>query len=40
MTPLHYAAGEGHLSIVEVLIKSNADVNVVDKVSQYITTHV
>ena len=40
MTPLHYAAVNGHLSIVEVLIRSNADVNAVDKVSQYITMHV
>ena len=36
MTLLHCAAMDGHLSIVEILIKSNADVNAVDKVSQYI----
>ena len=40
MTPLHYAAGEGHLSVVEVLIRSHADINAVDVVSQFIATHV
>ena len=35
-TPLHVAAGEGHLSVVEVLIRSHADINAVDIVSQYI----
>ena len=31
---------KGQLSVVEVLLSSHADVNAVDKVSQYITTHV
>ena len=40
MTPLHCAAIEDHSSVVEVLIRSHADVNAVDKVSECITTHV
>ena len=40
MTPLHYAAGGGYSSIVEVLIRSHADINAVDAVSQCIATHV
>ena len=35
-TPLHGAAAYGHLSVVEVLIRSHADINAVDKVSQCI----
>ena len=31
---------KGHSSIVEVLIRSHADINAVDKVSECITTHV
>ena len=41
-TPLHSAAAKGHLSVVEVLIKSHSDVNTVDEVSQcseYIVTN-
>ena len=30
----------GHLSVVEVLIRSHVDVNAVDEVSECITTHV
>ena len=37
MTPLHFAAIGGHLSVVEVLIRSHADINAVDTVSQCIT---
>ena len=33
MTPLHFAAKNGHCSIAEFLITSGADVNVVDNVS-------
>ena len=33
---MHLAAGQGHLPVVEVLIRSNADINAVAKVSQYI----
>ena len=33
-TPLHLAADEGHSSVVEVLIRSHADINAVEKVSQ------
>ena len=40
MTPLHLAAGSGHSSVVEVLIRSHADVNAASKVSECITTHV
>ena len=36
MTPLHYAAGKGHSSVVEVLIRSHADINAVTEVSQCI----
>ena len=36
MTPLHNAASNGHGSIVECLIKSGANVNVVDNVSYYV----
>jgi len=35
-TALHLAAGYGHSSVVEELIKSHADINAVDKVSQFI----
>ena len=39
MTPLHLAAGFGHSSVVEVLIRSHADVNAVDhEVSESIHT--
>ena len=27
MTPLHYAAREGHLSVVEYLVNQKADIN-------------
>jgi len=27
MTPLHYAAENGHLSVVEYLVKNKADIN-------------
>ena len=40
MTPLHCAAGRGHSSVVEVLIRSHADINAVGLVSQCIATHV
>ena len=33
---MHAAAAEGHSSIVEVLIRSHADINAVTKVSEYI----
>ena len=33
-TPLHHAATKGHLSVVEVLITSHADINAVTEVSQ------
>ena len=36
MTPLHHAAFQGHLPVVEVLIRSNADINAVTNVSQCI----
>ena len=39
MNPLHLAAGCGHSSVVEVLIRSHADVNAVDKVSKCIHTY-
>ena len=38
MTPLHGAANQGHTSVVEVLIRSHADINAIDKVSEYIHT--
>ena len=34
MTPLHCAAGTGHSSVVDVLIRSHADVNAVGEVSE------
>ena len=40
MTPLHAAAMKGYLSVVEVLIRSHADINAVAVVSQCIATHV
>ena len=39
MTPLHLAAGSGLSSAVEVLIRSHADVNAVNKVSKCIHTY-
>ena len=39
-TPLHYAAAGGHSSVVEVLIRSHADINAVTAVSECIATHV
>ena len=36
MTPLHTAAGRGHSSVVEVLIRSHADINAINVVSQCI----
>ena len=33
MTPLHYAAREGHQSVVECLLKCEEDVNAFDKVA-------
>ena len=33
MTPLHAAAVKGHSSVVEVLIRSHAHINAVNKVS-------
>ena len=38
MTPLHNAAIGGHSSVVEVLIRSHADINAVAIVSQFIAT--
>ena len=39
LTPLHVAAGFGHSSVVEVLIRSHADVNAVEhEVSECIHT--
>ena len=35
-TPLHAAAAKGHLSVVELLVRSHADINAVDMVSQFI----
>ena len=35
-TPLHHAANSGHLPVVEILIRSHADVNAVTIVSQCI----
>ena len=32
-TPIHLASSDGHVEVVEKLISSGADVNVVDKVS-------
>ena len=32
-TPIHLALSDGHVEVVEKLISSGADVNVVDKVS-------
>ena len=37
---MHFAARQGHSSVAGVLIRSHADVNAVDKVSECITTHV
>ena len=34
MTPLHYAVAYGHSSVVEVLIRSHADINAVKEVSK------
>ena len=39
MTPLHLAADSGHSLVVEVLIRSHADVNAVDKVSKCTHTY-
>jgi len=33
MTALHWAADEGHIPVVEALIRLGADVNAVDEVS-------
>ena len=33
-TPLWYAAGEGHLSLVQLLLSAHADVNPIDWVSE------
>jgi len=30
MTPLHYAAANGHLSVVEYLINQKADINAIE----------
>jgi len=30
-TPLHFAASNGHLSVVEYLVNNNADINAKDK---------
>ena len=38
MTPLHAAAAAGHSSVVEVLIRSHADINAINAVSQCIAT--
>ena len=39
MTPLYYAAAKGHSSVVEVLIRSHADINALTKVSECIRTY-
>ena len=36
MTPLHFAAFQGNPSVVEVLIRSHADINAIGEVSEYI----
>ena len=33
MTPLHYGAENGHVPVVESLIRAGADINAVDDVS-------
>ena len=33
MTPLHWAAYNGHTAAIEMLINKGADINAVDKVS-------
>ena len=38
MTPLHAAAGTGHSSVAEVLIRSHAEINAISVVSQCIAT--
>ena len=38
MTPLHFAADRGHLSVVEILLRSDADINAVNKFSECIHT--
>ena len=32
-TPLHSAAWNGHLGVVKILIKSGADINIINNVS-------
>jgi len=34
MTPLHYAAQQGHLSVVEYLVNQKADINTQNKQGQ------
>ena len=38
MTPLHAAAYKGHFTVVELLIRSHADINANNVVSQCIAT--
>ena len=38
MTSLHVAANNGHVEVVDTLIKSGADINVAEKVSYYENT--
>jgi len=35
-TPLHYAAENGHLNVVEYLVNRNADMNVKDKSVEFL----
>ena len=36
-TPMHYAAKNGHLTVVDALLKAGADVHAVDEVCAYMS---